>query len=313
MSKENENQPRVNICVFWPVNLNSYAMLCQLTQAMVGLMNDLRKISSDLLCIDPADAGDLIELRTGARTVGLLATPPGMDHAFTHITDQVLIKFYKGDWSTKGGQAYQTYHSDHFHRIPALDENPFIQKSITANVYRHSGTVQPYAVLEYKPGRELSDVLESGALSAQEAIDIMRGIFENIWIPLWSAGLRFKDCHPGNFIVKRDGSVHMIDTEQMRKDAEELLIDPSQWIKRIKHETQGISRLPGLISRIFFSVRPDLKKGSITRTVKTLLAETQLTDALGMLNRTGNTEVCLSNSNTFMLKSLELLSKQQPD
>lgn len=245
---------------------------------------NLRVIAADILGVDGSRTGDLIELRKGARTIGLFATPPGMVHAFG-ADKQVLVKIYKGDGSTAGNEQYRTYHGSHFQKVPALMQNPRIQKSLTAGIYRRGVSVHPYAVLEYIPGIELANMIEEGGLDIQKACQIIEEILVEIWIPIWGAGLRFKDCHPGNFILGADGHVYMIDTEQLRKDAAELLLTPAIWKQRDRHEELGIQRLPGLITRLIRAARSDCKEGAADREARRLLGAAGLPELIKRLGR----------------------------
>ncbi len=259
---------------------------------------NLRGIAIEILGLDSTLADGLIELRRGARTIGLFATPPDIGHAFGGGR-QVLVKIYKGDGSTSGNEQYRTYHGSQFQRVPALMENPYIQKSLAAGIYRHGGSVHPYAVLEYIPGTELADLIEEAKMDFPAVCRIIEKILLEIWIPIWGAGLRFKDCHPGNFILGADGNVYMIDTEQIRKDAAELLLTPAIWKQRDRHEELGIQRLPGLITRLIRAARPDCKEGAVDREVRGLLEEARLSERLkglgrgGLINAVGGAEKLL--------------------
>ena len=251
---------------------------------------NLSDIATEILGVDSSRASSLIELRRGARTIGLFATPPGVGHAFGECR-QVLVKIYKGDGSTSGNEQYRTYHGSHFQKVPALRGNPYIQKSLAAGIYRRGGSVHPYAVLEYIPGTELADLIEEAKMDFSDACRIIEKILLEIWIPIWGAGLRFKDCHPGNFILGADGHVYMIDTEQIRKDAAEFLLTPAIWKQRDRHEELGIQRLPGLITRLIRAARPDCKEGAVDRQVKGLLEEAGLSELLKGLGKAGATGV----------------------
>lgn len=251
---------------------------------------NLRDIATEILGVDPTQADCLIELRRGARTIGLFATPPGVGHAFGGGR-QVLVKIYKGDGSTSGNEQYRTYHGSHFQKVPALMGNPYIQKSLAAGIYRRGGSVHPYAGLEYIPGTELADLIEAAKMDFLDACRIIEKILLEIWIPIWGAGLRFKDCHPGNFILGADGHVYMIDTEQIRKDAAELLLTPTIWKQRDRHEELGIQRLPGLITRLIRAARPECKEGAVDREVRRLLGEARLPVVLNRLGRGTSSEV----------------------
>lgn len=263
---------------------------------------NLRGIAAEILGVDSSQGGRLIELRRGARTIGLFATPPDADHAFGEGR-QVLVKIYKGDGRTSGNEQYRTYHGSHFQKVPALMGDPYIQKSLAAGIYRRGGSVHPYAVLEYIPGTELAHLIDEAKMDFQEACRIIEKILLEIWIPIWGAGLRFKDCHPGNFILGADGHVYMIDTEQIRKDAAELLLTPTIWKQRDRHEELGIQRLPGLITRLIRAARPDCKEGAVDREVRGLLAEAGLPELLKGLGRGGSIEVTRAVAG-FLRKSI---------
>lgn len=250
---------------------------------------NLRDIATEILGIDPSRADSLIELRRGARTIGLFATPTDVGHAFGEGR-QVLVKIYKGDGSSSGNEQYRTYHGSHFQRVPALMGNPYIQKSLASGIYRRGGAVHPYAVLEYIPGTELADLIGEAKMDFPTVSRIIEKILLEIWIPIWGAGLRFKDCHPGNFILGANGHVYMIDTEQIRKDAAELLLTPCNWKQRDRHEELGIQRLPGLVTRLICSARPDCKDGAVDREVRRLLGEAGLPELLKELGRGGSTD-----------------------
>ena len=261
---------------------------------------NLRSFATEILGIDPSRADSLIELRRGARTIGLFATPPGVGHAFGEGR-QVLVKIYKGDGSTSGNEQYRTYHGSHFQKVPALMGNHYIQKSLAAGIYRRGGSVHPYAVLEYIPGTELADLIEEGKMDFPTVCRIIEKILLEILIPIWGAGLRFKDCHPGNFILGADGHIYMIDTEQIRKDAAELLLTPAIWKQRDRHEELGIQRLPGLITRLIRAARPDSKEGAVDREVRRLLVEAGLPELLKGLGRGGVTQATVVKIRIFMV------------
>ena len=245
---------------------------------------NLRDIAAEILGVEPSRADNLIELRKGARTIGLYATPSSVGHAFGEDR-QVMVKIYKGDGSTSGNEQYRTYHGSHFQKVPALMGNPYIQKSLAAGIYRRGGSVHPYAVLEYIPGTELADLIEEAQVDFPAVCRIIEKILLDIWIPIWGAGLRFKDCHPGNFILGADGHVYMIDTEQIRKDVAELLLTPAIWKQRDRHEELGIQRLPGLLTRLIRAARPDCKEGTVDREVRRILAGAGLPELMKRLGR----------------------------
>jgi len=251
-------------------------------------MTDLRAVAAGILGISPIQADQLIELRHGARTRTLFATPAGLAHRFGNRAPRVVVKLYKGDGSTTGSHEYLTYHAGHFHQMPALHQSSSIQKSVTADVHTVHGESFPYAVLEYIEGEELADLIEAGSLNLDRAAKLIQQILVDIWIPLWDAGLRFKDCHPGNFIIGPSDRVYMIDTEQMRKDAAELLTAPGDWRQRQTHEESALSRLPGLLSRIKASTQADRSESAVREFIKFGIKFMEINQHFSRLGRGGN-------------------------
>ncbi len=82
----------------------------------------------------------------------------------------------------------------------------------------------------------------------------------------------------------------MIDTEQIRKDAAELLLTPAIWKQRNRHEELGIQRLPGLITRLIRAARPDCKEGAVDRDVRGMLGDAGLPVVLKRLGRGSSCE-----------------------
>ena len=238
--------------------------------------------AAQLLGMNTWSDDSFIALRLGARTRAILATKEGVLHRFEMDTPQVMVKFYKGVNDTEGARQYQYYHKRWFHRIPVLAGNPYVQKSIDGGYIDRVGS---YAILEYVKGIELAPRLESGGLSRLEAGIIINDVLQHILVPLWDAGLRFKDCHPGNLVYRPDGRTVLIDTEQMRKDADELLHMPQQWEQRNKHEKSQLSRLPRLMQRIISATGPDFAQSRILQRVKSSMQETNLGFALAALGR----------------------------
>jgi hypothetical protein len=236
-----------------------------------------------LLGVREPTAASFIHFRNGARTRAVLATAPGIAHRFVDRAPQVVAKLYKGAGTTPGSIEYQAYHRDWFHAVDALMFNAHVQKSLEGGLRPGVG---PYAVLEFVPGTELSDILAAGQLDRAAARRIVTDVLQEIWIPLWQGGLRFKDCHPGNFVYRPDGATVMIDTEQMRKDADELLHRPGSWSQRDKHQAQGVARLPKLLQRIVSATGPGQGDSAVLRSARSALDDSSLVPALSGLGRT---------------------------
>lgn len=235
-----------------------------------------------LLGVREPTVASFIHFRTGARTRAVLATAPGVVHRFVDRAPQVVVKLYKGAGTSSGSIEYQTYHQDWFHAVDALLSNAQVQKSLEGG---RMSDVGPYAVLEFVPGTELAEILAAGQLDKAAARRIITDVLQAIWIPLWQGGLRFKDCHPGNFVYRPDGTTVMIDTEQMRKDADELLRRPGNWAQRDKHQTQGVARLPKLLQRVISATGPGQGESAVLRSVRSALDDSSLVPALSGLGR----------------------------
>jgi len=243
-----------------------------------------------LLRISSGVAQPFEAFRTGARTRAVVATRLEVPHRLSKHQDRILVKLYKGPGTSAGSKQYQDYHQHWFHQFPSLTSNGHVQQSLEAGVKPGVG---PYALLQYVEGEELAVFLDQGQITGNQARRIIQDILSEIWIPLWAAGLRFKDCHPGNFVVRLDGRVVMIDTEQMRKDLDERLQRPNDWTQRDKHERSGLSRLPGLLQRIILATDAQHRKTAVLREVKSTLTSVGLPELLRTLGRGGDVQACV--------------------
>lgn len=255
-----------------------------------------------LLGIPDSNQDPFVRFRTGARTRAVLATRDGVVHRFQDRQARVVAKLYKGNGNTPGSLGYQHYHNRWFYRIAALTGNGHVQQSVSGGLLEGVG---PYAVLQFIPGSELADVLERGGLSTAQVGRVLGDILIKIWIPLWTAGLRFKDCHLGNFVVTPDGDTVMIDTEQMRKDANELLNQPTDWTKRDKHQESGLARLPNFVRRIILAIDTAPPAAALLRHIKVSLDQSGLFDALRRLGREANAEEIAIRAAESFLDELE--------
>ena len=162
----------------------------------------------------------------------------------------------------------------------------------------------PYAVVQYIEGREISVALEDGTIDRDTAAVVLKDILNEIWRPIWNASLRFQDCHPGNFILTPTGRAVMIDTEQMRKDAQEYLSDRNTWTQRTQHEISGLKRLPALIQRIILAANPAVAKSPLLREIKQLLTKTDLDNTFRPLGRQNTSSQAAEDSTASLLSSL---------
>lgn len=208
------------------------------------------------------------------------------EHRFSDKFERVSCKFYKGDGTTKGfAEGYMPFHQRDFAKIPEL-KNPLIQQSLECGIWENA---QPYSVFQFIEGKMLRDVvgnkdnpITTPTLSIEQAKSILTDMFCNVWIPLWLAGIRFRDGHTGNWVLGEDGKAYMIDTEQMRKDAVEFLYNPTSWTQRDKHEKSCLKLVHGIFAD--FSNACEIK---ITdSSAKKILANTNLLQSLSTLGRT---------------------------
>ena len=244
--------------------------MCELTQA------------ARLLEIEIEPEMAFMQYRTGFRTRAVLATKKGVTHRFQENHERVVVKLYKGQGNETGSLGFQHYHESDFNEINALTDNDRLQQSVSGGVKEDVG---PYAVVQHIEGEELAVRLLRADLTKQEASQILRDIMELIWIPLWHSGLRFKDGHPGNFVLTPDMQTVMIDTEQMRKNASELLREPESWTQRDKHQRTQLSRLPRLMKRVVKAANPSVAEARILREIKASLSDSELADSLALLGR----------------------------
>lgn len=217
----------------------------------------------------------------GNRNVGMYVSVGA--HKFSDKFERAVCKFYKGDGSTKGFcEGYMPFHKRDFQKIDAL-KNPLVQQSLECGIFDDGGVPSPYSVFQFVEGRMLRDVVESKqpSLTEGEAIDVLRDMFGGVWIPLWAAGLRFRDGHTGNWVLGNDGSAYMIDTEQIRKDAAELLYNGTSWVQRDKHEKICLR----LVSGIFADLLNACGRGISDAAAKKILAQTEFLAALSKLGR----------------------------
>lgn len=260
--------------------------------------------AAKLLAIKDLKTSAFTNFRAGARTRAVIATHDGVAHRFREDHESVVVKLYKGPGTSSGSLGYQHYHNRDFHNINALMGNNHLQKSIAGGVMEGVG---PYAVVQHIKGEELAVRLKRATITKKEATRILRDIIELIWIPLWHEGLRFKDSHPGNFVLTADTRVVMIDTEQMRKGTRELLQTPTDWSQRNKHQEMGLRRVPGLIKRVVETTPSELRSATMLRQIKASLDESGLPETLGLLGKPdGSVEAALQASNTMFNNLTEL-------
>jgi hypothetical protein len=207
-----------------------------------GLEQDAAKI----LGVDPSHRDEPWgrAVGYGARSIALIQPAPSVPTRFSNTYgNQVLVKLFNGRGKPGRAADFLSYHGQSFSQIDALGANRHLQQSLEAG-----STAQNthYAILSCLEGTLFRDYL-SASHGEREVKSLLKDLFLRIWIPLWAAGLRFKDCHPGNFMTTESMQLVMIDTEQMRKDAFELLTEPNTWTQRDRHGKSGLSKIPKLL------------------------------------------------------------------
>ena len=223
-------------------------------------------------------------LGSGMRTRAVLVTGKGVAHRLG--SQRVVIKLYKGRGNPSGGAPFIAFHGTHFQLLADILNGLPVQRSLESGRWR-IGHV-PYALLEYVEGDLLRNMLNAPEKLPWSTISgLIRSLLQGIWIPVWSRGLRFKDCHPGNFLRTGETQLTMIDTDQLRKDAAELLESPQDWTERNKHERSGLRRLPGLLIDLLqacdqFHNQP---RTGLKRSVNDALTTTRLAERLSVLGR----------------------------
>jgi hypothetical protein len=238
--------------------------------------------------------------RVGFRTRAVMSSKPGVNHRFREESDGILLKLYKGKGQSPGGAEYLQYHGTDFQRVTGLGKLPRVQRSLEAGIFADI----PYAVSEFIEGEELRTILEREELKTDEALEIIRQILDEIWIPIWNLGLRFKDTHPGNFVRSPERGVIMIDTDQLRKSVSELLRNETSWEQRNKHETQGLSRMSGLVERVLKGA------GSQRPRKKRIIELIEVSGISESFHRLGREPEALSSAMTSAKVFQDLLQKE---
>ncbi len=242
---------------------------------------EMEQTAADLLRIPAACRDEVwgISLGYGARTKSLVAVRAHVPHRFSRRFPQVVVKLFKGP-----AKDYRRFHQDCFHRLPVLPGNSAFQQSLEAGTWKSQGA---YAVLEYVDGKTLREHQESGQVwSSDRARSVLDDLIGTIWIRSWESGLRFKDCHKGNFVLNLESHrLTMIDVEQIRKSAFEWLDRPTDWSDRSRHERSALRQLSGLICDVLAMRGTGQPTAKIRRTVVDALKETRLSESLFALGK----------------------------
>ena len=280
----------------WTLHLAKKSRLKKPTPSISELAS-LEQVAADVLGIPPHQRNSNwgVSLGYGMRTKTLITPRPGVTHRFTPEHDSVVVKLFRGP-----AKDFVCFHSIDFGKLNVIKSKPAFQQSIEAGVSTLGDT---YAILEYIEGQTLREWLSNFRGDVSELTAVIRSLFSSIWIPVWNSGLRFKDCHSGNFIVtSRLEKLTMIDCEQMRKSATELLANEGSWKQRNAHEASALRRLPKLIESFSLAADPDQNKAKLKRLISNALTTTQFPICLQRLGRapSHNTDEALSSLEQFM-------------
>jgi hypothetical protein len=260
--------------------------------------------AAEILGVPPSHRDELWghSLGYGARTQTLIRICSGVPHRFVDRSPLVLVKLFKGD-----AEVYRRFHRDYFPRLPLIPGNPRFQQTLEAGVWHGASS---YAVLQYVDGIVLRERIESGQpLPSGSVRRLLTALIEEIWVPTWESGLRFKDCHKGNFIVDEGANrLVMIDVEQIRKSAVELLDRPHGWRDRKRHERSGLRQLPGLIRDPVSAQGLDQTTASMNRRIREALRQSRLTERLQLLGRDPGAHGA-SHRETVLFEKLRRLHK----
>jgi hypothetical protein len=245
-------------------------------------LQEMEKQAADLLMVPQEKRNELwaTSLGYGMRTRALISVHDGVPHRFAENFPRVVVKLFKGPAAD-----YRRFHLDCFRRLPMLQGNTSFQQSLEAGALESRNA---YAILEYVEGKTLRETLETSDVTwtKQRSLNVLRCLMDSIWIPCWTGSLRFKDCHKGNFIVDpNDLHLVMIDVEQTRKSAFELLDRPDDWKDRNRHEKSALRQLPGLIVDLLAASNQGATKAGLRRTTDQALKESELPEALRALGR----------------------------
>lgn len=242
---------------------------------------EMEQTAADLLQIPPTCRDEVwgTSLGYGARTKSLVAVRAHVPHRFSERFPQVVAKLFKGP-----AKDYRRFHQDCFPRLPVLPGNSAFQQSLEAGMWESKGA---YAVLEYVDGKTLREHLESGEFWSSELIRaVLDDLIRAIWIRSWESGLRFKDCHKGNFVLNLDTHrLTMIDVEQIRKSAFEWSDRSADWNDRNRHERSALRQLPGLICDVLAKQRTGQPMAKIRRAVVDALRDAKLSESLFALGK----------------------------
>ncbi len=218
----------------------------------------------------------------GMRTLALITPYSGVEHRFSSRSQRVVLKLFRSQ-----ATEHIQFHSHTFLSLPILQRIP-LQASLAGGEFDGCG----YAVLQFIPGITLRQaVCVTSPWTGPRAVQALNDLMESIWIPAWASGLRFKDCHPGNFILSETtGRLVMIDGEQMRKPATELIDSPSRWLIRDRHEDNAFSRLPKLISDTLYAAGTETNRAALNRAVAQAIEDSHLVQHLKELGRTDHNQ-----------------------
>lgn len=133
-----------------------------------------------------------------------------------------------------------------------------------------------YLVQEWIEGDTWDEVIKRPAFGPDEAVVILRSLFEGIIFPLWSNGVIWWDIRANNYCVRSIASgleVVMIDTDSLQAYSDEIRNRPDNHQLRDEKKRTGVKRLKTMINGLVEAVAKNLGIGK-----KSTLAK-QNTDA----------------------------------
>jgi serine/threonine-protein kinase len=133
-------------------------------------------------------------LGRGGQAATLLAFDPDLQR-------HVVLKLYH---SARTPQEQETVLREG--QALARVRSPYVAQCYSAE--RHDGT--PYLVVEYVPGRSLTQRLTAGPMSIRQTLELVRQLAKGL-AAVHACGLLHRDIKPGNIILGDDGRPRLVD------------------------------------------------------------------------------------------------------
>ncbi len=273
-------------------------------------------------------AADILDLKSGKislltargfNSLALLKTSSDAAHKYPEYPE-VVVKFLRRDCPKERFDEIARWHNENFGKFPVLKSIRF-QQSLEAGIYTDKyGKTYFYSVVEYICGTVLQDFIDLAVpLNKSLCKSIVVQLFESIIIPAWACGLTFPDIQGRNFILRNSGNLSMLDTEQMRRSAAEILAKKNSRIARemqahlafhsAPEKTDFNGPLPRLLKNLLFaaffpdSQTPGEIKAKIMPAVRKLISDRGLADML----MCGRRDILQSQTSESLERFLESL------